>query len=285
MINLFISKKFPIAATQCNNQAMDKIIYQDPFRKTKRMNEIYLDMTKGIAGDMFISAFFAFMTLQEREVFLELVSGLGNQIGLRPKIEEIHNRQLSGYRLIWETNEKERVKSIREASEIVSWCCSLLDVSDRSRRYAEKVLWDIVNAEAEAHRTRPENVHLHEIGRLVGLANIASAALCLDMLGLHDIPLIGSFISIGQGYVETTHGKLSVPTPASASLLKGMRFRFGPFNGEMATPTGIAIAKNAIRRQIDVLPKMDKECIGFGTRRFGNELGYVRILGADTEGQ
>lgn len=249
------------------------------------MKEIYLDMTKGIAGDMFVSASCAFMTLQEREAFLELVRSMGKRMGLWPEIEEIQNQQLSGYRLIWKTNEMERAKSVWEASEIVSRCCSMLNVSEKSKRYAEKVLRDIVEAEAEAHGTSPENVHLHEIGRLAGLANIACAALCLDLLGLHDITLIGSYISIGQGYVDTTHGRLSVPTPASASLLKGMRFRFGPFDGEMATPAGIAIAKNAIRRQIDELPEMNKECIGFGTKRFGNELGYVRILGADTEGK
>ena len=245
------------------------------------MNQIYLDMTRGIAADMFVSASYAFMGERAREQLLKRLKEMGNRFGLRLNVDKIRIQDLAGFRLCWEAPGRTELRSTSEAEEIVERCCSSLDASERSRTYAGRVVKDIIRAEAEAHGVESEEVHLHEIGRLAGLANIASAALCLDMLGMHDKALIGSYISIGQGHVDTAHGRLCIPVPASAFLLKGMRFRFGPFDGEMATPTGIAIARNAIKEQVDILPAPGKEGIGFGTRRFGNELGFVRILSTD----
>lgn len=262
---------------------MDRIIYQDLFGKMERMNEIYLDMTRGMAGDMFVSASYAFMDERRREQFLRRLKDMGIRSGLGMNVDEICLRGLAGFRLSWEASRSAEPRSASDAEETVRRFCSLLDVSDRAAEFAERVVKDIVHAEAEAHGVEPEKVHLHEIGRLEGLANIASAALCQDMLGLREKTLIGSYISIGQGCVNTAHGRLCIPTPASASLLKGLRFRFGPSEGEMATPTGIAIARNALKHQTDILPVPGREGIGFGTRRFGNDLGFVRILSADKE--
>ncbi|MEM3038281.1 MAG: nickel insertion protein [Thermoplasmata archaeon] len=248
------------------------------------MKQVYLDMTRGISGDMFVSASYAYMDRSAKDRFRSRTAPMIDRLGLRLEIEELRHGDLSGYRISWQPREKIASRSAAEARTIVRRCCDDLDLSDRASEYAADVFRDIVSAEARAHNAEPEQIHLHEIGRTAGLANIALAALCVEMLSLLDAPLIGSYISIGEGKVDTSHGRTSIPTPAASYLLEGLRFRFGPFDGEMATPTGISIARNAIRRQVDTLPIPARQGIGFGTRMYGDEYGYARLLGADEGG-
>jgi uncharacterized protein (DUF111 family) len=249
------------------------------------MKEIYLDMRRGIAGDIFVSAAYAFMDRTGREALLTKSSRIADELGLRFRMDRVSYQGLEGFRISVDRQGMVKPIGATTAKDTVMRCCDAAGISEASRLYAEKVIDDIITAEAEAHGVRPEEVHLHEIGRPAGLANIALAAVCMDILDLHTTPLIGSYISIGDGEVDTAHGRLSVPTPAVAILLEGLRFRFGPFGGEMATPTGIALVKNAIRHQVDSLPRASREGIGFGTRNFGSEPGYVRMLEKDEEGE
>jgi len=195
------------------------------------MTEVYLDMTRGIAGDMFVSASYAYMDGPAKDEFRSRAMPMADELGLRSKMEELRNGNLIGCRISWESEETIGPRSAMEAEKMVRRCCDILDLSDRSTQYSLKVLQDVVNAEARAHDIDAGQVHLHEIGRPTGLANIALAALCIELLDLLETPLTGSYISIGQGRVGTAHGSLSIPTPAASYLLEGMRFRFGPFEG------------------------------------------------------
>jgi pyridinium-3,5-bisthiocarboxylic acid mononucleotide nickel chelatase len=51
-------------------------------------------------------------------------------------------------------------------------------------------------------------------------------------------------VAVGNGWVETAHGRLPVPAPATAMLLEGLEVSLdGPVEGEATTPTGAALLR------------------------------------------
>ncbi|MCW2753089.1 MAG: hypothetical protein JWQ32_500 [Marmoricola sp.] len=97
----------------------------------------------------------------------------------------------------------------------------------------------LAEAEAEVHGVDVELVHFHEVGALDSIADIVAAAAGFVHLGLESITC--SAIALGAGTVATSHGRLGVPAPAVAVLLRGIPSYGGPIERELTTPTGAAI--------------------------------------------
>lgn len=97
----------------------------------------------------------------------------------------------------------------------------------------------IAQVEAEVHGTSPDEVHFHEIGALDTIMDVAGFLSGLYALELDR--LASSPVAVGSGTVETAHGILPVPTPATIGLLGGVPAYGGPLPGELTTPTGAAL--------------------------------------------
>jgi hypothetical protein len=79
----------------------------------------------------------------------------------------------------------------------------------------------------------------------------------------------------GYGTVQTHHGVLPVPAPATAELLKGFPIRPVEVEGELITPTGAAIVA-ALARGFGPLPAMKIAQIGYGLG--ANDYGIPNFL-------
>jgi len=241
-------------------------------------DRLYLDMRLGVSGDMIVSACYDFMEERMRSTFYETMKGALDEFGGRTDIVRIEEPEATGHRIEWNMMDPTEMRNPSEARDILESIEDMMGLSEASRAMADKTISDLIDAESKAHNVPQDRVHLHEVGRIAGLMNIAGAGLCYDLLGLSKKKMVGSIISIGEGEVETSHGLLSVPAPATANLLLGLRFRFGPHLGEMATPTGVALARNIIRSQEDPLPLESRQGLGFGSRSFSGRRGYVRLF-------
>jgi len=148
-----------------------------------------------------------------------------------------------------------------------------------SSAVGKKILANIFEAEAEAHRLPVRDVHLHEIGRTQAMMNIAGIGFVSALLSKEgDEKYVCSTITTGRGIVVVSHGAIRIPAPASAFLLKGLKNEQGQSPGERATPTGIAAAKTLISAQSDDVPdRFSRKSIGFGTKRFGGKLGRTTL--------
>jgi len=237
----------------------------------------------GISGDMLVAACYSFMDERKREQFAHAVESACNEFGGRADIIQIKVDQFAGFSVGWKLRDLKIARTAQEAHEMLDAFAQRLELSTTSREFVERAFNDLIDAEAKAHRVPRDKVHLHELGRSAGLMNIASAGLCVDLLELEPERIIGSYISIGDGEVDTAHGRLSVPPPATARLLLNMRFRFGPFQGEMATPTGVALVRNLVGSQKDTLPDEGRLGVGFGSREFDGTRGFVRLFEAEDE--
>ncbi|MFO0867051.1 MAG: LarC family nickel insertion protein, partial [Gemmataceae bacterium] len=83
----------------------------------------------------------------------------------------------------------------------------------------------------------------------------------------------------GSGTVKCAHGIMPVPTPATASLLKGAPLRGTSLKGELTTPTGAAILATLVDEWIDS-PSMNIEAIGHGAgqKELMEQPNMLRVL-------
>ena len=99
-------------------------------------------------------------------------------------------------------------------------------------------------AEADVHGIDIEEVHFHEVGATDAIVDIVSAALGLEYLGIDSAR--SRPVEVGGGTVLCEHGRMPVPAPATALLLRGVPCRYGGVDGEATTPTGASILRCAV---------------------------------------
>ena len=82
------------------------------------------------------------------------------------------------------------------------------------RRLEDGLAW------AAAHGLPLDKVHFHEVGALDSIADIAGAAIGLDLLGAEKFT--SRSVPTGSGMVQCAHGMMPIPAPGTAELLKGV---------------------------------------------------------------
>jgi hypothetical protein len=135
-------------------------------------------------------------------------------------------------------------------------------------------------AEAQVHRVDVERVHFHEVGAIDSIVDIVATAWCLDELGI-DACFCGPLPS-GSGYVDTQHGRLPVPTPATVELLHGFVVVAGDGDGELVTPTGAAIVK-AMAKPLKPAMVVETTGYGAGTMRLVDRPNVLRVIVGDAD--
>jgi uncharacterized protein (TIGR00299 family) protein len=119
----------------------------------------------------------------------------------------------------------------------------------------------LARAESEVHQTPLEKVHLHEVGAMDSIIDIAGAVYGMEWLGADEI--VSSPLNVGSGTVKCAHGELPVPAPATALLLRGVPVYAGTVASELVTPTG-ALLITEYARSFGPLPSLRLERIGYG---------------------
>ena len=152
------------------------------------------------------------------------------------------------------------------------------NMSNEARALAKKIFFIIAEAEGKAHGCLPEEVHFHEVGAVDSIVDIVSAAVLIDDLKINNVIVCG--LNEGRGFVKCQHGSLPIPVPAVLNIAEkyGIILRPGNDDGELVTPTGIAIA--AALKTTERLPsayKIRKTGIGLGKRDFGHA-NFLRTM-------
>jgi hypothetical protein len=150
-------------------------------------------------------------------------------------------------------------------------------MAPRVRERALAVFAALADAEAGIHGTTPDAVHFHEVGGADAIADVVAAAVGVETLGITTIA-VGP-LPLGRGTVESRHGRLPVPAPATVALLKGFDVVLGDGAGEMVTPTGAAILRGfgAISAPPPVF-RMNRVGYGAGTRTLADRPNVLRVM-------
>ena len=134
-------------------------------------------------------------------------------------------------------------------------------LTDRAKELAQRIFLRLAEAEAKAHQVAVDQVQFHEVGAVDSIVDIVGTAIGLDYLAIEN--LYCSAVPLGGGFVETAHGRLPVPAPATAELLKGLAVHTNCGTGERVTPTGAAILA-ALAEPGSSMPGMTIKNIGHG---------------------
>lgn len=156
-----------------------------------------------------------------------------------------------------------------------------IDQSGLSRRVADKakvIFREIGIAEARIHNASIDDVHFHEVGALDSIADIVAVAACLEHLGV--VEVYTSPIPLGHGgLIETQHGRMPLPAPATMEILKGFHVQLTSLPFELTTPTGAGIVKALSRGTIPTeLIQIDRVGFGAGTRELPDRPNLLRVI-------
>jgi uncharacterized protein (TIGR00299 family) protein len=138
---------------------------------------------------------------------------------------------------------------------------------ERIKARSLAVLRRLAQVEAAIHGTSMEEVHFHELGAVDTLVDVVGFTCALERLGIEAVYC--SPLPQGGGTVETEHGLLPVPAPATLALLvqAGAPTTPGPVQAELVTPTGAALLAEFATFE---RPAMTVQAVGygFGTKEF-----------------
>jgi hypothetical protein len=129
------------------------------------------------------------------------------------------------------------------------------------RERALSIFEALGRAEAAVHGVALARVHVHEVGAVDAIVDVAGAAIGLDLLGVARVT--ASAVALGEGSVETAHGRLPLPAPATLELLRGIPTVPAHVSWETVTPTGAAILRSVVD-EFRSLPAMTIDAIGHG---------------------
>lgn len=135
-------------------------------------------------------------------------------------------------------------------------------------------------AEAEVHGGSAEQVHFHEVGAVDSVVDIVGACAARqwleDELGVAGVSC--GVVATGSGTIATAHGKLPVPAPATALLLRGVSLTAGP-PGELTTPTGALVLRFLVdSRQGAPNWRLLGQGFGLGQRELAGQPNVLRAL-------
>ncbi|MGH2680058.1 MAG: LarC family nickel insertion protein [Actinomycetota bacterium] len=159
---------------------------------------------------------------------------------------------------------------------------TLMDASGLSLEVGEFVFGvyqRLAAAEARVHGSTIETVSFQEVGAARSVVAIIGAALALEMLG--PVHVVASPLPAGGGIVETHHGRLPVPAPATTELLRDLPVQDTGQMGELVTPTGVALVSQ-IASSFGPMPRMIVERVGQGIDDQRTPVLLTRVLDGHT---
>lgn len=149
----------------------------------------------------------------------------------------------------------------RRFGEIVDLLDGSVGLSAKGSTLVRGVYERLASAEAHVHRSTIDAVTFHEVGRARSVVAVIGIAVALELLDVREV--IVSPVPLGNGVVETDHGPLPVPTPATLELLCGVPVAETGTLGELVTPTGAAIVTQ-LASSFGPMPSMTIDRIGYG---------------------
>lgn len=233
------------------------------------MTICYLDAFSGLSGDMLVGALAD--AGADSAAICDALASLGT--GATCSFEKTKRRGIAATKFHVEGGEQKAHRHLPHILKMIDAAA----LPDRVRQNAATVFRRLGEAEAKVHGVAIEKVHFHEVGAADSIADIVGACLGFELLGVDEIHC--SAINVGSGTVNTEHGVLPVPAPATAALLEGKPvYARGP-ELELTTPTGAAVAV-ALASGFGPMPPMRLRASGFGAgyNDFKEHANVLRVL-------
>ena len=200
------------------------------------MDEILIECSPGISGDMLLAAFYDLGVPQS--IFEKPLNKLGLKNFFTLSFNESKSRSLRGVKAevnVLINNKKKKWKDIKEL--ILS---GLLEKELESNII--KVFESLAIAEGKVHGVQPDEVHFHEIGSTDSLVDVIGVCAAIHYLKPKNI--FCNAPNLGKGYIKSEHGKIPIPSPVVLELISNSKINVCSdylIDEELSTPTGISL--------------------------------------------
>lgn len=220
---------------------------------------VYFDCYSGASGDMILGALLDAGV--DEQALREQLNRLGVG-GYRLAIERVTRSGFAGThaRVILDNlsvgaRHLDDIKAIIESSSL----------SPEVRTPAIRIFERLGMVEARVHGIEVNEVHFHEVGAVDAIVDIVGAVLGLALLEVDEV--YASSLPLGSGMVQSSHGPLPLPAPATLALIAEVGAPTRPLDvqSELVTPTGAAILTTLATFGQPPMT-VDRVGIGFGTR-------------------
>jgi pyridinium-3,5-bisthiocarboxylic acid mononucleotide nickel chelatase len=267
------------------------------------MKTLYLDLSSGISGDMFIAALID-LGVDARQLEQELLKlrlegyHLHVSRGRRASLEGVkfdvhlagqhhheaqpHTHNHAHAHGHAHTHEHGRtfaqIRQLITASQLSDW------VKEKSVATFQR----LATVEGKIHGVPPEQVSFHEVGAVDSIVDIVGACIGLELLRKPRV--LASTVVEGTGWIQCAHGRLPIPAPATLAILgaRGIPVSQCDEPNELVTPTGAALLAEFVEA-FGPMRGVAAEKIGYGlgTRDNPSRPNALRAIlgGARGEGQ
>ena len=245
------------------------------------MRVAYFDCFAGASGDMLLGA------LLDAGAPLETIREALDTLGLSGlRIETAPDRRgpLSGTKatVVAPPPERQSHRSLSDIRAILSGGT----LSQGSRDQALRIFGRLAAAEAAIHGMPVDEVHFHEVGAMDAIADVVGTLVALEVLAVTGV--YASALPGGPGMVQSRHGALPLPAPATLALMAEANAPLAPPPvarddlGELVTPTAAAILTTIAQFS---QPAMTLTRIGYGigTRDHPALPNVLRVWIGETE--
>ena len=238
------------------------------------MKTAYFDCFSGVSGDMVLGALLdAGLPFEELEASLATLPLEG--YSLETSREERHSIYGTRFRVHVDPHGHHH-RGLNAIRDIIGRGALSDAVKSRSIGLFEA----LATVEGKAHNMPPDKVHFHEVGAVDSIIDIVGSVYGMESLGIGVV--VVSPLPLGSGFVNTAHGRIPVPSPATMELVKDVPVYSSGLTSEMVTPTG-AVLMTGCARAFGPLPPMAIRSVGYGvgSRSLPDRPNLLRVLVGD----
>lgn len=237
----------------------------------------WFDCFSGISGDMTLGAL---VSAGWPAAEVEAMPGRLKLEGVRVQVSEVRRGPFAATRVEVEVEDQRQPhRHLHHVAKIIEGA----DVPAEVRARALAVFRRLAEAEAEVHGSTVERVHFHEVGAADALVDIVGAIAGLHALGIDRV--FSTPPRLGRGFVQSQHGLIPVPAPATALLLRGCPVEVGDVEFELTTPTGAALLATLVEGWGSPPAfRIDTIGTGAGGRDLKEQPNVLRVLIGEASG-
>ncbi|MEW5948162.1 MAG: nickel pincer cofactor biosynthesis protein LarC [Thermodesulfobacteriota bacterium] len=232
---------------------------------------LYFDCLGGISGNMVVGA------LLDLGLPLEKLRGELKKLSLKGyHCRACRSKKYPISSIFFEVEVKEKAPPERPFADIRQLISeSTLDAP--VKKISLNIFKRLAGAEARVHNTPPAKVHFHEVGGVDTIVDIVGAAIGFNYFGIKEFYC--SPLPMSRGWINSSHGRLPLPAPATLALLKGAPTYPVDSQVELVTPTGAAIV-TTLAKDFGQMPAMriDKTGYGAGTSELPEIPNLLRLI-------
>jgi pyridinium-3,5-bisthiocarboxylic acid mononucleotide nickel chelatase len=159
------------------------------------------------------------------------------------------------------------------------------DLPERPSSRALDAFSRLAVAEGNVHNEDPQEVTFHEVGAVDSIVDVVGSCVALELLDAATVSCAP--LPMGTGTVDSAHGPLPVPGPATLEILKSSRLRWTDEPRETTTPTGAALMASFTDGEFtDAAPPMTLHSVGYGAgiARLRSVPNMLRAVVGELEG-